>query len=280
MLKIGVHVSISNGFAGAIEIAKSKSCNCAQIFSHSPRSWFFQPINAEDIEEFRFRYGKENIKPIVIHESYLTNLATYREELYRKTMAAMIKEIEIAGMLGLKYLVIHPGAHTGIGERYGLARISSSLRSLSSLLDENDVNILLETTAGTGTNLGYRFEQIREIIEKSEIDAGVVLDTCHVYAAGYDIATSVGLEKTIEEFDGIIGLKRLKLIHLNDSKGGLGSRIDRHEHIGLGNIGVEGFKMIINHPELRDIPMILETPVDDRRDDIENINFVRSLYNY
>jgi len=277
MFRIGVHVSISNGFAEAIKLAKNIGCTCAQIFSHSPRSWRFTQVEKKEAETFKKRYLKENIKPIVVHESYLTNLATPKQEVYKKTMDAMKKEINMVALLGLKYLVIHPGAHLGTGEKKGLNQIIDSLNQLSDIINKKRVEVLLETTAGSGTNLGYTFKQLAYIIDNTDLPLGVTFDTCHVYAAGYNIATQKGLEETLEEFNNTVGLKRLKLIHLNDSLGELGSKLDRHEHIGMGEIGVDGFRRVINHESLRNVPMILETPFDERRTDIENIAVVKSL---
>ena len=262
-MRIGVHVSISKGFPSVFDEIKSIGGNCAQIFSHSPRSWRFK--DPQNVEEFRERYKKEDIKPIVIHNSYLVNLASMDEELHKKSMENTIKEFETAKSLGIDYVNIHPGSNRD--PKIGLRRIIDSLNRI-----ETDVYLLLENTA---SKIGSKFEDLEYIIENIEIETGITLDTCHAYAAGYDIVND--LDGVIGRIDESIGLKKLKLIHLNDSKFDLGSKRDRHEHIGMGKIGVDGFRKIINHPELRKIPKILETPVDQRRGFKENIEFVKRL---
>ncbi|OKY78526.1 MAG: Endonuclease IV Nfo [Candidatus Methanohalarchaeum thermophilum] len=274
MLRIGAHVSISGGFSKSIDRIEKLGGNCCQIFSHSPRGWKFDVPSKEEGRDFMDRRKGSDVDPIVIHESYLTNLATPKDDLYRKSMDAMEKEVETAKRLGIKYINIHPGTHTGLGEEKGLKKISDSLNKLK---ETEDIEILLEMTSGSGTTLGYNLDQIREIIENSKVPTAVTLDTCHVFSAGYDLATENGLDEFTNEFDAKIGLNKLKLIHLNDSKFPLGSNKDRHEHIGEGKIGEEGMKRIINHEKLRNLPFILETPEDDKKGHKENIKKVKEL---
>ncbi len=248
---------------------------CGQIFTHSPRTWRFPDVDQEEAEKFKSIYKTRKIWPILIHESYLTNLATPKPDTYKKSMAVMEKEVTTAALLGIEYIKIHPGSHLGQGEQKGLDQIAESLSQLKPLM--NGITILLETTAGKGTDLGYTFEQLQDIREKTVIETGICLDTCHVYAAGYDIATPEGLEKTLEDFDTVIGLEKLKAVQLNDSKHPFKSRKDEHAHIGMGEIGEEGFCIFLNHPKIRDLPLILETPADSVRGHKENIETVKAL---
>ncbi len=226
MLKIGAHVSISGGFHKAIDRENEIGGNCGQIFTHTPRGWKFSVPDENEGEKFRKKYKKE-IKPIIIHEAYLPNLATPKDELYKKSMDAMRKEIKTAEVLGLKYINIHPGTHTGYGEQNGMEQVIDSLNQLNDEL-EPDVEILLEMTAGKGTTIGYEFEQIKTMMDESEIGTGVTLDTCHTFSAGYDLKSEEGLNDSLEEFNDLIGIENLKIIHLNDSKHELGSNKDRH----------------------------------------------------
>ncbi len=275
MLKIGAHVSISGGIEKSIDREISVGGNCGQIFTHSPRGWSFDVPSNEECNKFRAKYEEENVEPMVIHEGYLPNLATPKEDLYSKSMEATKKEVLVAKKLGLEYINIHPGTHTGYGPDNGLNQIINSLNKLET---NEEIEILLETTAGSGTTLGHTFDQIAKIIEETEIRTGVTLDTCHTFAAGYDLSTPDGLDRTLEEFDEKIGLSNLKLIHLNDSKHPLGSNKDRHEHIGLGEIGEDGMSNIINDNRLCDLPFVLETPNNDRRSDEGNIKKVKELW--
>ena len=273
-MNIGAHVSIRGGFTRAFDEIREIGGTCGQIFTHSPRTWRFPDIDEEEAKKFKDLYQKREIWPILIHDSYLTNLATPKEDVYQKSLANMGKEITAAHMLGIEYIKIHPGSHLGQGELVGLDQIAESLSKLES---PKGVTILLETTAGKGTDLGHTFEQLQYIREKTVIDTGVCLDTCHVFAAGYDITTHEGLDKTLEEFDTHIGLNYLKAVQLNDSVHPFQSRKDEHAHIGLGEIGEEGFAVFVNHPVIQKLPLILETPADSVRGHKENIEKVRAL---
>ncbi len=274
-MNIGAHVSISGGFTRAFDEIREIKGTCGQIFTHSPRTWRFPDANQEEAEKFKGIYRTKEIWPILIHESYLSNLATPKSDIYEKSMETMKKEVITANILGIEYIKIHPGSHLGQGEEKGLNQIAESLSELQPILD--DVTILLETTAGKGTDLGYTFEQLQYIREATEIETGVCLDTCHVFAAGYAITTHEGLNETLEELDTLIGLNQVKAVQLNDSKHPFRSRKDEHAHIGLGEIGEEGFEVFLNHPKIRNLPLILETPLDSARGHKENIEAVRRL---
>jgi len=276
MVNVGAHVSISGGIYKAVPREKKIGGSCGQIFSHSPRSWKFEVPSKKSAQKFQKENRKANIKPFVIHESYLTNLATPKDKLYKKSLHSTQKELDTARRIGIRYVNIHPGAHTGTGKKSGIDRLATALNSLEGL---EDVSILIENTSGGGTKIGYNFRQLAEIIDKVEINVGITLDTCHLFCSGYDIATENGLNKTLKEFERVIGLDKLKLIHLNDSKHGLNSKKDVHEHIGIGKIGEEGMYRIINDHRLKNLPFILETPEDGKGDDKRNIQKVKKLSN-
>jgi len=281
-LKIGCHVSIAGGIDNSVVRAGELGCNTMQIFSKNASTWREKILKKDEVESFRGNLKNSNINPVFIHTSYLINLASPSDELYFKSINAFLEEMKRADLLlPDPYLIIHPGAHTGAGEEYGIQRI---IRALNIILEKSaDLNlktmILLEDTAGSGTHLGYTFYQLKRMVEgaKDRKKIGICFDTCHAFTAGYDLLHQEGVEQTLEELDKNLGLKRLKVIHLNDSKFPLGSRKDRHMHIGKGYIGLEGFKLLVNHKYLKDLPFILETPKNDEKDDLKNINLVKSL---
>ena len=260
-------------------------CSTMQIFSKNASTWREKIYTKEEIKNFKENLKNSEVNPVFIHTSYLINLASPSDELYFKSINAFIEEMKRADLLladlPCPYLIIHPGAHTGAGEEYGIERI---IRALNIILEKSvDLNsktmILLEDTAGSGTNLGYSFEQFKKITDgvKDKGKIGMCLDTCHAFAAGYDLSHREGIEQTLGEIEKYIGLNKLKVIHLNDSKHPIGSHKDRHMHIGKGFIGLEGFRLIVNHPYLKDLPFILETPKREEKDDVRNINLVKSL---
>jgi len=260
-------------------------CSTMQIFSKNASTWREKIYSKEEIKNFKENLKNSIINPVFIHTSYLINLASPSDELYFKSINAFIEEMKRADLLlddlPCPYLIIHPGAHTGAGEEYGIERI---IRGLNIILEKSvDLNlktmILLEDTAGSGTNLGYSFEQFKKITDgvKDKGKIGMCLDTCHAFAAGYDLSHREGIEQTLGEIEKYIDLNKLKVIHLNDSKHPIGSHKDRHMHIGKGYIGLEGFRLIVNHPYLKDLPFILETPKREEKDDVRNINLVKSL---
>jgi len=253
-------------------------CDTFQIFSRSPRSWQTKELKKAEAEEFKKRRKEAKITPVVVHIPYLINLASPVNSLYQKSISAYIEDIRRAEMLSAEYFVTHIGNHKGKGEEYGISRIVSALNQIISQTKPH-LKILLENTAGAGTVLGSNFAQIAAIIKgvKEAKYFGLCLDTAHAYAAGYNIATEKGLDETLKEINKLIGLNQLFLIHANDSKTVLGSRIDRHEDIGKGEIGRKGFVFIVNHPALRELPFILETPKKRPGEDVENLKTIRSL---
>ncbi|MFB6166734.1 MAG: deoxyribonuclease IV [Candidatus Nanohaloarchaea archaeon] len=264
MFRIGAHVSISGGFEKAVEREKELGGNCGQVFVGSPRGWKVGEVVEEKASEFRERSEEEDVKPWIVHGTYLINLATPKEDLAEKSVEAVQGELDAASELGIPYYVFHPGAHTGAGREQGVENIGNRL---SKLEIPGNVTLLLENTAGKGTTLGKSFEELDRMVQESEHgygDIGVCLDTCHLYAAGYDFTTEDGIEDMLDELEEEIGVGNVHYLHLNDSRHPLGSEKDEHEHLGEGEIGEEGFKRFINHEDLRDKPMVLETPEDSK----------------
>jgi len=279
-MRLGAHESISGGLHKAFDRAESAGCDAVQIFVKSNRSWAVKPLLEEDISQFKAKARETGIHPVVGHASYLLNLASPKEPLWIKSRDTLITELERCEALDVGWLVFHPGSHVGSGEEAGLARVAQALGEVHAATAGFRARILLETTAGQGTNLGYCFEHLAWLMEHAPEGErlGVCLDTCHVFAAGYELRTPEGYAETMEAFDQVIGLEQLEAIHLNDSKGDLGSRKDRHDHIGKGCIGLEGFRNLLNDPRLAGLPGLLETPKgDDLQEDRENLAVLRSL---
>ena len=278
MVRVGVHVSIAGSIVKAVERAKEAECDTFQIFSRNPRGWKFNPLDPDVSAGFREELKKTTISPVVVHMPYLPNLATPRDEIYEKSVGNLASEILRCGELGVPFLVTHLGHHLGDGIENGRRRV---IAAVNSALNEaqNDVMLLLENTAGEKNGVGSTFEDIGAVIDgiTQTRRIGVCFDTCHAFAAGYDLRTPQALDEVTSVFDKIIGLDMIRLIHLNDSKGELGSGLDRHEHIGLGNIGEEGFVHMLRTDIFRTRPLICETPVDKRRDDVGNVRKVREL---
>jgi len=260
---LGAHVSISGGVYKAPERGEKLGCESIQIFSKNQMQWKAKPITPEDSQKFKEELKKTHIKEVVIHDSYLINLGSPDEEKLKMSRDAFLDEMIRAEILGVKYLVFHPGSHMGKGEELGLKLIAESLNILIDKAKEApNVLLLLETTAGQGSNLGYKFEHLKFIMDQVEKKErlGVCFDTAHAFEAGYDISTEEGYERTFNEFDNVIGLEKLKVFHLNDSRTPLGSHVDRHEHIGKGMIGLTAFELLVNDERFKNHPMILETP--------------------
>jgi len=284
-LILGCHLSIGKGFTGAIDAAEELGNNALQIFSHNASAWKMKPIGPDSASAFRKRLSSSSLKYVVIHTMYLLNLATPDDSLFERSVAALIEEISRAAALGVERVVTHLGAHVGSGIEAGIARVVEGLeRVISSppFSSAPRLRLLLEDTAGAGTTIGTDFKEIGSIISglSDPTRIGVCLDTCHAFAAGYDLRTEAAVDETLSAFDSAIGLDRLDLVHLNDSVFPLGSRKDRHTHIGRGEIGIDGMKAIVNHPALRGLPFILETPKEiDGREDADPINLavVRSF---
>ncbi|GIV97154.1 MAG: putative endonuclease 4 [Herpetosiphonaceae bacterium] len=280
MPNLGAHVSVAGGLYKAFERAEATTCRAIQIFAKNERQWHARPLTEEEIALFRAEQRRTGLGPVLVHDSYLINLASPKDDLWQKSMNAFAEELERCRQLGIPYLVTHPGAHTGSGEEEGLIRESQALNRLFAEGIGEGVTVLLETTAGQGTCLGYRFEHLARLIELSDYPErlGICVDTCHIHAAGYDIRSREDYEQVFAELDRIIGLDRVKAFHLNDSKAGLGSRVDRHEHIGEGMLGIEAFRLLVNDPRFSTVPMVLETPKGkEGLEDIRNLALLRRL---
>ncbi len=277
-MKVGVHVSIAKSFDTAVDNAKTLGCETFQIFTRNPRGWKFGGLDVEEVKSFKERLKQTGIYPPVDHMPYLPNLACPDDEMYEKSTTTLLAEVDRCVQLEIPYLVAHLGSHLGAGREVGLKRISNAL-NLAARRAKGNFQICLENMAGTRNSMGSKFEEVKEIFEsvKKKERVGICFDTCHAYAAGYDLHVEKAVEKTMAKFDEIVGLDNVKVVHLNDSENGLGSGLDRHEHIGMGYIGTSGFKAFLHHKAVRDLPLILETPIDERRDDTGNIEVVRRL---
>ena len=278
-MQIGAHVSISGSLDLAVDNAVERECNAFQIFTRNPRSWFAKDLDPVQVKKFKEKLQKSRIDRMAIcaHMLYLPNLSSPDEDGYQKSIKSMTQEIERCHELGIPYLVTHLGSHKGSGEENGIRRLVGALNKVAET--NADVIILLENTAGQKNSVGSDFTQLEEIFSKCKPSKkfGICLDTCHAFVAGYDLRTKEDVTKAIKKFDDSIGLKNLKILHLNDSKGELNSNRDRHDHIGLGAIGKEGLGEIVKIMNKNNIPIVLETPIDDIRDDFENISKAKSL---
>ena len=278
MVRVGVHVSIAGSIDKAVDRAIEKGCETFQIFSRNPRGWKLRELTETEIKRFTEKLEHSGIFPPVDHMPYLPNLAAPTDKVYQQSVASLAEELKRCDSLQIPYLVTHLGSHRGYGKAEGFQRIVDAINMAFNKVD-NGVMLLLENTAGTKNSMGGTFEDIRHIMDRVEHQEriGICFDTCHAFVAGYELRTEKSLNEVMQHFDEVIGLKKLKLIHLNDAKAGLNSRRDRHEHIGLGYIGEDGFRVILKDEHIRELPMVLETPVDNRRGDIENIRKVREL---
>lgn len=280
VVRIGVHVSIAGSMDKAVDRAIEKGCDTFQLFTRNPRGWKIKELTESDTARFIEKLNRTGIFPPVDHMPYLPNLAAPTDEVYEKSVAALTEELRRCDALQIPYLVTHLGSHRGYGKEAGLRRIVNAINTaFSEVAIDNGVMLLLENTAGTKNSMGGTFEDIRDIMARIEHEEriGICFDTCHAIVAGYELRTEKGLNAAMQHFDEVIGLGHLKLIHLNDAKAGLDSRLDLHEHIGLGYIGEAGFRVILKDERIRELPMILETPVDNRRGDRDNILKVREL---
>jgi deoxyribonuclease-4 len=289
MPRLGAHLSIAGGLPRAVDRAEASGCEALQIFTKSAGQWRARPLPPDEIALFRNRVERTGIRPVVAHTSYLINVAAASPLLRAQSIASLGEELDRAEALGLDGLVMHPGSHTTGTPEEGLRLIAEGLRELLNARLRGRTMILLEHTAGQGTTLGHRFEHLAEIIGRLGGSAriGVCLDTCHLLTAGYDLRTPRGYRATFREFDRLVGLERIKAFHLNDSKKPCGSRVDRHEHIGKGCLGLEPFRMLLNDRRFAKLPMLLETPKLEtpesrRRSDVDpwdarNLRTLRSL---
>ena len=277
---LGAQMSIAGGVHNALLLGKQAGCDVIQVFTRSSRQWAASSYSKDDIQAFARNQKETGIASVIAHGSYLLNLGSPVDGLRQKSIAAFIDEIERCEVLGIGHLVAHPGAHTGAGEDTGIKLIARSLDEVHAACPGYRVRVTLEITAGQGSTLGYRFDQIAKIIDQTKKGdrLRVCFDTEHAFAAGYDLRTIEGYEHTFTEFDETIGLDRLAAFHLNDSKMDFNSRVDRHEHIGKGQLGLEAFRMLLNDRRFWGLPMCLETPKGpDLKEDRENLAVLRSL---
>lgn len=277
---LGAHTSINGGFTKSVPLAQKLGFNAMQIFTQNNNRWEGKPIDDADAMLFRETAKDAGLDFVVSHNSYLTNLCAMDDELLRKSRQAFLEELKRCERLGIPCMNFHPGAHGGAGVEDGIKKIAESLNLAHQATPGYRVKSMLEATAGQGTSIGHTFEQLAAIIELVEEKErmSVCIDTAHIFAAGYDISTATGCDKVFREFDEILGLDRLECFHVNDSKKPQGSRVDRHEHLGKGTIGAEGFRFLMNDQRLRHIPKILETPKGkEQLEDIENLELLLSL---
>lgn len=289
MPRLGAHLSIAGGLPRAVDRARASRCQALQIFTKSAGQWRARVLPPEEIALFRARVEETGIHPVVAHNSYLINIAAAVPALRAQSLAALRDELDRAEALGLDGLVMHPGSYTTGSEDEGLRLIGDGIAALLAARPRAKARVLLEHTAGQGTNLGHRFEHLAAILDRvgGSPRVGVCIDTCHLLAAGYDVCSPEGYERTFHEFDRIVGLDRIKVFHLNDSKKPCGSRVDRHEHIGKGCLGLEPFRMLLNDARFAGLPMLLETPKletpeSKRRSDVDpwdarNLRTLRKL---
>lgn len=278
-MKFGAHMSIAGGVDKALIHGAKIGCDTIQIFTKNASQWRARELSKEEISRFKANQKETGISPVVAHDSYLINIASPDDTAYEKSHEALLIEMKRAEALSLPYLVIHPGAHVGSGEENGLKRIANGLNSLHEKTEGFKAKILLETTAGQGTTLGHCFEHFAAILEKvkSKKKLGICFDTAHAFASGYNIKTKKGYAETMKTFDGIIGIEKIKVFHINDSKKPLGSRVDRHEHIGKGFIGKDGFKHLLRDERFTGLPMILETPKQSDEEDMVNLKLLKEI---
>jgi len=280
MLKLGCQVSIAGKIYDAVERATRLGCNTMQIFARNPRQWRKSSLTEEDVKIFKEKVKIANIEPVVVHIPYTLNLAAARESFHKITIREFTQDLLEADKLGADYLVTHMGSYKGSTEERGLLKIVKALKKILATARDVKTVLLLENTSGSGSWLGYKFSHHRFILEKLNWpqNLGLCLDTAHCFAAGYSIDNAAGVDSLIAEIDENVGIDRLKVIHLNDTQEKLDSLKDRHCDIGRGNIGKKGFRLILNHPALCNLPFILETPKDSEEDDLRNIAAVKELY--
>jgi len=277
---LGAHMSISGGLHLAVDRAVAAGCSVLQIFTRNSNQWKGKPVSESDAALFRSKFAASGLRDVVSHDIYLINLASPPGDTRDKSLAAFRDELETCARLGINKVVMHPGSHLTDSPDAGLKRVVEAFDQLFGEVPQFEGKVLIETTAGQGSNLGRTFEELGTIISGSRFPEkfGVCFDTCHTFAAGYDTASEDGYRDTMEQFDRLIGLERLQCFHFNDSKKGLGSRVDRHEHIGQGALGLNPFRFILNDPRFATVPKILETPKGDNDEmDAVNLGILRGL---
>ena len=272
-LLLGAHVSIAGGVHHAIGRGEDLGCTAIQIFTKNAAQWESNPLAEEEVKKFKKESARTGIM-VVVHDAYLINLGSPNTALLKKSQAAFLDEMERAEELEIPYLIMHPGAHTGSGEDAGIKSVARSFNIILRKTSGFRVKILVENTAGQGTALGHSFQHLQRIIEQTTEPErmGVCLDSCHAFAAGYDLRGPSDYQRVMDEFDAVIGLDRLKALHLNDCKKGLGLRVDRHEHLGKGTLGLEFFRLVMNDPRFRHVPKIIETPKLLEGEDMDSVN--------
>jgi len=278
LVRVGVHVSIADSIDQSVDRARELGCDTFQIFTRNPRGWKYKKLETGEVTEFKRKLNLGGPSPVVAHMPYLPNLSSPKKLIYNRSAKSLSAELNRCGTLGLQYLVTHLGSHMGEGQDLGLERITGAVnRALSE--NPNEVTILLENTAGTKNSMGSSFEDLRRILRRIDDRrrVGICFDTAHAYAAGYDLHGPRGVNETLQRFQSVLGSEVMKLVHLNDSRVGLGSGRDLHEHIGMGYIGDKGFSALLTHEAVRNLPLILETPIDDRRDQTGDLRKVREL---
>lgn len=275
--RIGVHVSISGGMERAVSRALELGCTAMQLFSRNPRGWKASPLSSRSVAAFRQAIESKGIDPVIVHTPYLLNLASGDEALHRRSILALALDVKRAEWLKARFVVTHLGSAKGRGKSFGVDRVVKALKIV--MRQESPVVVLLENSAGAGNVVGASFEELQEIFQRVGKNERLrfCFDSCHGFAAGYDFRSPEKTEALVREMGRTFGMGQLALLHLNDCPGRLGSRIDRHEHIGKGKIGLSGFKSLLNHPLLRELPMILETPKDRPKDDFRNLSRIRGL---
>ena len=276
-MQVGCHVSASGSIDKSVDNAVERNCSAFQIFTRSPRSWHAKDLTKEVIDAFKSKLKASKIDRFATcaHMPYLPNLATPKDDAFEKSVNTLVNEVERCAQLGIPYLVTHLGSHLGTGEEAGIKKLVEALTKAGQT--KNDVMILLENTAGQKNSVGSDFKQLGEIFKqlKPGKKFGICLDTCHAFVAGYDLRTADKVKETFKEFDKYVGIENLKILHLNDARGELGCNLDRHYHLGLGGIGEEGITSVVKFANKKKIPIILETPIDDDRDDFENVKVAK-----
>jgi deoxyribonuclease IV len=282
-VRVGFHVSIAGGISNSVNNAKKIGCTAFQIFSRNPRGWAAKAVPHDEVQLFRNKLAASGIEKssVVVHMPYLPNLSGPEGEFYEKSVQTLTEELHRCKTLELPYLVIHLGSHMGRGSNSGIDQLVKAIDSACSKCGSG-LAVLLENSAGQKNSVGSTFEELRLILDRlgNSKEIGVCIDTCHLFASGYDLRTKADVEIVFNKFKDIVGLKELKIVHLNDSKGRLGSNLDRHEHIGLGSIGIEGIAAFLNLREIQPLPIIMETPIDKRRGDEQNLKVVLDIVRY
>jgi deoxyribonuclease IV len=281
-IRVGFHVSIAGGISNSVNNAKKLGCTAFQIFTRNPRGWAANPLPRNEVYSFKNRLTVSGIEKtsVVVHMPYLPNLSGPPGESYERSVKTLTEEMQRCDLLGVSYLVIHLGSHMGRGSNSGIDQLVNALTAASEHSNSaKEVVVLLENNAGHKNSVGGTLEELRLILDRldSSKQFGLCIDTCHLFASGYDLRTREDVDIILEKIKHVLGLKELKIVHLNDSKGGLGSNLDRHEHIGLGSIGVEGITAFLVHRAIQALPIIMETPIDKMRGDEQNLSVVLDM---